>query len=96
MASSFLLLHVIANEKTLKFKQIDRLPALPRFQPQKHVPTTLVGIPVDIYPLSELSYTRSNPNFIVRRSTGLLEALPEYGKKYVVGQSNHCRRVTLS
>ena len=44
-------LHVITNEKTLKLKQIDRLPALPRFSPQKHVLTTLVGIPVDIYTL---------------------------------------------
>ena len=48
MAPSFLLLHVITNEKTLKFKLIDRLPALSKFPPQKHVPTTLVGIPVDI------------------------------------------------
>ena len=48
MAPSFSLLH-ITNEMTLKLKQIDRLPALPRFSPQKHVPTTLVGIPVDIY-----------------------------------------------
>ena len=51
MAPSFLLLHDITNEKTLKLKQIDRLPALPRFSPQKHIPTTLVGIPVDIYTL---------------------------------------------
>ena len=51
VAPSFLLLHVITNEKTWKLKQIDRLPALPRFSPQKHVPTTLVGIPVDIYTL---------------------------------------------
>ena len=53
MAPSFLLLQVITNEKTLKLMQIDRLPALPRFSPQKHVPTTLVGIPVDIYTLIE-------------------------------------------
>ena len=51
MAPSFLLLHDITNEKTLKLKQIDRLPALPRFSPQKHVPTTLVGIPIVIYTL---------------------------------------------
>ena len=51
MAPFFLLLHDITNEKTLKLKQIYRLPALPRFSPQKHVPTTLVGIPVDIYTL---------------------------------------------
>ena len=51
MAPSFLLLQAITNEKTLKLKQIDRLPALPRLPPQKHVPTTLVGIPVDIYTL---------------------------------------------
>ena len=51
MAPAFILLHVITNEKTLKLKQIDRLPALPRFPPQKHVLTTLVGIPVDIYTL---------------------------------------------
>ena len=38
----FLLLHDITNEKTLKLKQIDRLPALPRFSPQKHVKTTLI------------------------------------------------------
>ena len=50
MAPSFIL-HDITNEKTLKLKQIDRLPALPRFSKQKHVPTTLVGIPVDIYTL---------------------------------------------
>ena len=52
MAPSFLLLYVITNEKTLKLRQVDRLPALPRFSPQKHVPTTLVGIPVVIYTLS--------------------------------------------
>ena len=51
MAPYILLLHVITNEKTLKLKQIGRLPALPRFPPQKHVPTTLGGIPVDIYTL---------------------------------------------
>ena len=60
MVPSFLLLHVITNEKTLKLKQIDRLPALPRFSPQKHVPTTLVGIPVDIYTLIE------SPRFLMR------------------------------
>ena len=48
MAPSILLLHVIINVKTLKLKQIDRLPALPIFSPQKHVPTTLIGIPVVI------------------------------------------------
>ena len=48
MVTYILLLHVITNEKTLKLKQIGRLPALPRFPPQKHVPTTLVGIPVDM------------------------------------------------
>ena len=35
----------------MKLTQIDRLPAYPRFSPQKHVPTTLVGIPVVIYTL---------------------------------------------
>ena len=56
MAPSFILLHVITNEKTLKLKQIDRLPALPRFSPQKHVPITLVGIPVVIYTLSSRAF----------------------------------------
>ena len=51
MVQYFLLLQVITNEKTLKLKQVNRLPALPRFSPQKHVPTTLVGIPVVIYTL---------------------------------------------
>ena len=51
MVQSFLLLHVITNEKTLKLKQVDGLPALPGFSPQKHVPTALVGIPVVIYTL---------------------------------------------
>ena len=50
MAPSFLLLHVITNEKTLKLKQVDWFLALPRFPPQKHV-TTLVGIPVVTYTL---------------------------------------------
>ena len=52
MSPSFLLLHDITNEKILKLEQIDRLPALKRFWPQKHVPTTPVGIPVDIYTLA--------------------------------------------
>ena len=52
MAPSFLLLHIITNEKTLKFTQIGRLLSASRTSPQKHVPTTLVGIPVDIYTLS--------------------------------------------
>ena len=56
MAPSFLLLHDIINEKTLKLKQIDRLPALPRFSPQKYVPTTLVGTPVDIYTLDRATF----------------------------------------
>ena len=49
MAPSFLLLHVITNEKFLKFAQIGRLLSASRASPQKHVPTTLVVIPVDIY-----------------------------------------------
>ena len=36
---------------TLKFTQIGRLLAASRFSPQKHVSTTLVGIPVVIYTL---------------------------------------------
>ena len=52
MAPSFLLLH-ITNEKTLKFTQIGRLLSASRASPQKHVPTTLAGIPVDIYTLPE-------------------------------------------
>ena len=59
IAPSFLLLHDITNEKTLNVKQVDRLPAFPRFSPQKHVPTTLVGIPVDIYTLGATMYTVS-------------------------------------
>ena len=51
MAPSFLLLHVITNKKSLKFTQIGRLLSASRASPQKHVPTTLVGIPVDIYTL---------------------------------------------
>ena len=51
MAPSFLLLHVITNEKSLKFTQIGRLLSASRASPQKHVPTTLVGIPVDMYTL---------------------------------------------
>ena len=51
MAPSFLLLHIITNEKTLKFTQIGRLLSASHASPQKHVPTTLVGIPVDIYTL---------------------------------------------
>ena len=51
MAPSFLLLHVITNEKSLKFTEIGRLLSASRASPQKHVPTTLVGIPVDIYTL---------------------------------------------
>ena len=51
MAPYILLLDVITNEKTLKLKQIGRLPALPRFPPQKHVPRTLVCIPGDTYTL---------------------------------------------
>ena len=52
MAPSFLLLHVIINENSLKFTQIGRLLSASRASPQKHVPTTLVGIPVDIYTLT--------------------------------------------
>ena len=55
MAPSFLLLHVITNEKSLKFTQIGRLLSASHASPQKHVPTTLVGIPVDIYTLVVLS-----------------------------------------
>ena len=44
MAPSFLWLHIITNEKTLKFTQIGRLLSASRASPQKHVPTTLVGI----------------------------------------------------
>ena len=36
---------------TLKFTQIGRLLSASRASPQKHVLTTLVGIPVDIYTL---------------------------------------------
>ena len=43
------------NEKILKLKQIDRLLATSKIFPQKHVPTTLVGIPVGIYTLVVLS-----------------------------------------
>ena len=51
MAPSFLLFHVITNQKSLKFTQIGRLLSASRASPHKHVPTTLVGIPVDIYTL---------------------------------------------
>ena len=68
MATYILLLDVISNEKTLKLKQIGRLPALPRFPPQKHVPTTLVGIPVDIYTLvTPILYRAVPPKLILRR-----------------------------
>ena len=53
MAPSVLLLHVITNEKSLKFTQIGRLLSASRASLQKHVPTTLVGIPVDIYTLTK-------------------------------------------
>ena len=51
MEPSFLLLHVITNEKSLKFTQIGRLLSASRASQQKHVPTNLVGIPIDIYTL---------------------------------------------
>ena len=57
MAPSFLLLHVITNEKSLKSTQIGRLLSASRASQQKHVPTTLVGIPVDIYTLVEASHS---------------------------------------
>ena len=66
MVPTFLLLHDITNEKTLKLKQIDGLPALPRFSPQKHVPTTLVGIPVDIIYLDCIHLvSQVHPNIVV-------------------------------
>ena len=78
MAPSFLLLHVITNEKILKLKQIDRLPALPRFSPQKHVPTTLVGIPVDIYTLGgvTLPILKVGRPFAVKREFRTVSKVP--------------------
>ena len=58
MAPSFLLLQVITNEKSLKFTQIGRLLSASRASPQKNVPTTLVGIPVDIYTLTKPYFCR--------------------------------------
>ena len=86
MATYILLLDVITNEKTLKLKQIGRLPALPRFPLQKHIPTTLVGIPVDIYSLThsiegctklELNDIRLHPGI-----QGLLKVM-RYGKQCI-------------
>ena len=54
MAQSFLLLYIITNETTLKLTQIDRLLAASKIFLQKHVRTTLVGIPVVIYTLVTL------------------------------------------
>ena len=45
MASTFLLLYAITNEKIIKLTQIDRIPAASRASQQKHVPIILVGIP---------------------------------------------------
>ena len=67
MAPSFLLLHVITNEKSLKFTQIGRLLSASRASPQKHVPTTLVSIPVDIYTLRTSLIPRSSTALARRR-----------------------------
>ena len=45
MASTFLLLYAITNEKTVKLTQVDRIPAASCASPHKHVPITLVGVP---------------------------------------------------
>ena len=70
MAPSFLLLHIITNEKTLKFTQIGRLLSASRASPQKHVPTTLVGIPVDIYTLS-LPRMHDSQQYALPRTTAV-------------------------
>ena len=78
MAPSFLLLHVITNEKSLKFTQIGRLLSASRASPQKHVPTTLVGIPVDIYTLVDpaLLCPPRGRRFLHRKSPCLCSTVP--------------------
>ena len=57
----------------MKFTQIGRFLAASRFSPQKHVPTTLVGIPVVIYTLKSdhsslsavISMAQAVPNLCV-------------------------------
>ena len=102
MAPSFLLLHVITNEKSLKFTQIGRLLSASRASPQKHVPSTLVGIPVDIYTLlksirkycDEMQIPSRDAYYISRREE-LLGLTPGglyyYAETLIKGTARRCR-----